>query len=362
MVLAHTWPTAAYAGPQPLWVAGKAAALFGVLAGVGIAISARSAVQSGSTGAARRALAARGAVLLVIGLTLGLGAAVAVILAYYGVMFWLATPFLAVRDRALVATAVATGVLAPVLAHLAHRQWPTREAMMSPTWTDVAAPGRFVLELLLTGSYPAVVWLPYILVGMVVGRAVLRVRSDTPALRRLALRLAAVGAACATLGAGVPRLILHLRFGTTGRDAFPGMWGLALTGPHSGTTGNLALTTGTALLATGLCLLLGTVLGGRARRLATPVLAAGGAPLTIYVAHVVVTTVLLIVSAVRSGGVGSSATTEDPAFAWWAQGPAAFALQLALVLTIGALLARRHRRGPLESLVTAAATRARGRR
>jgi hypothetical protein len=283
MVLAHTWPAAAHAGPQTLWVAGKAAALFGLLAGVGIAISTRSATRSGrSTNAARRALAARGAVLLILGLTLGqIGAAVAVILAFYGVVFWLAIPFLAVRDRALLALAVGTGVLAPVLAHLAQERWPSAEAMASPGWTSFAAPGRLVLDLLLTGPYPALTWLTYVLVGMVVGRAVLRVRSDAPALRRLAVHLAAVGAACASLGAGVPALALHLRFGSERPDLLPGPWGLVPCAPHSGTTGDLALTTGTSLLTTGLCLLLGGVLHDRARRLAAPVLAAGAAPLTI---------------------------------------------------------------------------------
>lgn len=363
MVLAHTWPDAAHAGPQTLWVAGKAAALFGLLAGVGIAISTRSATRSGRTGAARRALAARGAVLLIIGLTIGqLGAAVAVILAFYGVVFWLAIPFLAVRDRTLVALAVGTGLLAPVLAHLAQERWPSAEAMASPGWSGFAAPGRLALDLLLTGPYPALTWLTYVLVGMVVGRAVLRVRSDAPALRRLAVHLTAVGAACASLGAGVPALTLHLRFGPERPDPLPGLWGLVPARPHSGTVGDLALTTGAALLTTGLCLLLGGVLHGRARRLAAPVLAAGAAPLTIYVVHVVVTTALLVASLVLSGDAGGAGEGEEPELSWWARGPGAFALQLALIQAIGVLLARRNRRGPLETLVTAVATRAAGRR
>jgi hypothetical protein len=77
--------------------------------------------------------------------------------------------------------------------------------------------------------------------------------------------------------------------------------------------------------------------------------------------HVVVTTVLLVVSLVLSGEAGGTAQGEEPELSWWARGPGAFALQLALILAIGLLLARRAGRGPLEALVTAVATRAAGR-
>ena len=83
---------------------GRAAALFAVLAGVGIALACGGSTPPGGQelAAARRAIAARAGVIFVIGLVLGaIPNPVAVILPYYGVLFLAALPVLGWPARRL---------------------------------------------------------------------------------------------------------------------------------------------------------------------------------------------------------------------------------------------------------------------
>lgn len=389
MIAVHLLPAAAGdTGPPYLALSGKPAALFAVLAGVGIALSTRSALRAGDPGAARRALIARGAVLLVLGLTLGQASAVLVILAYYGLTFWLAAALITLRDRTLVVLAVVWALVWPVLAYLLQGVLLDRQVMASPSWTSLADPLALAQDLLLTGTYPAFTWIVYVIVGLVVGRAVLRADGVPERLSDLGLRLAAYGAALATIGAGAAVLLLRGPFGAaaaleraypelpaseiagwlSGADAGAltgrSLWHLAGVTAHSGTTPDLVLTTGAALLALGGCLAFGAVLGERARRVLGPVTGAGSAPLTVYVLHAVLMTAGMIALAVMSGRLGGGkgpAEGEELTGAQWATGLGAFAVQLAIVLALGAYLARSGRRGPLETVVGAVARRSAGR-
>src|SRR5690349_17850231 len=106
MMATHLWNVSEAGGPPALSGAlqGKAAALFAVLAGVGIALSTRSALAEGRTAAARWSVFGRGLALVVIGLTLGLfPGAILVILVYYGLTFWAMVPLVRVPSRVLVA-------------------------------------------------------------------------------------------------------------------------------------------------------------------------------------------------------------------------------------------------------------------
>ncbi|OLT14462.1 hypothetical protein BJF78_19080 [Pseudonocardia sp. CNS-139] len=82
---------------------GRSAALFAVLAGVGIALGTggtRPPPDARAHAAAAAGLLVRGALVGLVGLWLaGLDPTVAVILAYYGLLFAVATPLLRLRAR-----------------------------------------------------------------------------------------------------------------------------------------------------------------------------------------------------------------------------------------------------------------------
>ena len=124
--------------------AGRASALFAVLAGVGVALAtggpaaspkgprpAASAPRAyGGPPAAGRAhagaaagLLVRGALVALVGFALvALDPPVAVILAYYGLLFAVATPLLRLRTPALAALAAVWCVGGPVASHRAARR------------------------------------------------------------------------------------------------------------------------------------------------------------------------------------------------------------------------------------------------
>src|SRR5690606_27082400 len=95
-----------------------------------------------------------------------------VILHYYAVYFLIALVFLRARDTTLLATAVVTVLVAPVL-YIA--LW-----FAQPDWyglggqPDVSEPARLLRDLLLTGYYPAITWTAPLLFGMWLGRRDLR--------------------------------------------------------------------------------------------------------------------------------------------------------------------------------------------
>ena len=288
---------------------GRAAALFAVLAGVGLArATGGERPRSGrALSAVRRGVAARAVVILVVGLGLGaLDSGVAVILVNYAVLFVLALPFLGLRAPALAASAVAVTLVAPVLSHLLRPELPLR-TFGSPDLTSLGSPLQLGSELLLTGYYPALPWTAYVLAGLSVGRLPLR-RAGT------ALRVMVAGlllAAAAWLVSGLlldglgGRAVLQADSGTAvllGRDLDLALqtsmygttptttwWWLAVVAPHSSTPLDLAHTAGVALAVLGACLL---VLP-RARWWAVPLVAAGSMTLSLYSLHVVLLATLL---------------------------------------------------------------------
>jgi uncharacterized membrane protein len=282
--------------------AGRSSALFAVLAGVGLALLTR---WTPSTTAWQRrrdrvAIAVRAMVLVLIGLALGEPeSGVAVILVYYGVLFCLALPFLGLSARALAAWSASVLLLVPALSHLV-RPGLAPPSYAVPTiefadqgWSGVAS------ELLLTGYYPALPWMAYLLAGLAVGR--LDLRSTTVATRLLAGGvLLAVGAAALSrllltsagardvLVAQTPTLFGRpfdqaLDIGLYGTAPTGSWWWLAVDAPHTATPLDLAGTIGTSLAVLGLCLLLVK----RPRAWSIPLIALGGMSLTVYSLHIV---------------------------------------------------------------------------
>jgi uncharacterized membrane protein len=320
---------------------GRASALFAVLAGVGIALGTGGPVPLAGGRAhagAAAGLAVRGLLVAVVGLALvELDPPVAVILAYYGLLFVLATPLLRLRAPVLAAAAAVWCVAGPVLSHLlrlGRRAWPADQ----PGFGALAQPAALLRELLLTGYYPVLPWLTYLLAGMAVGR--LDLRSPRVAAGLLAggagLAVAAWAGSALLLGPGGGAAVLgpdlaDRRYGTVPTDSW---WWLAVEAPHTGTPVDLAHTTGTALAVLGAMLLIARA----APVLVWPLAAVGAMPLTLYSVHVTALAAVPVESAERAGLTAGTL----------------LAVHLAAALVIGTAVRVAGRRGPLEAAVRAA--------
>lgn len=330
------------------WLAGgRASALFAVLAGVSLAlITGGTRPQAGrDLGRSAAGIAVRAVLIALIGLALGgLETGLAIILAYYGVLFLLGLPFLGLRALPLAVLAGAWVVVGPIVSHLVRPELPDRLAG-SPDFASLADPRPLLADLLLTGTYPAVPWLAYLLAGMALGRTDLRGW-------RAPLRLAGWGAALAFMATVVSRLctadpgirgalfpyrvLTHgealrmLQDSLHGSPPTGGAWQwLLVVSPHSATPFDLAQTIGSALVVLGLSLALLHVVP-RPGKVALTVLAGAGAiPLTAYTVHVVT-------------------KTQE---VWPAERPDNFGWYVAIVLGLGAVFALAGRRGPLEAIV-----------
>uniref|UniRef100_UPI003B3B70A6 heparan-alpha-glucosaminide N-acetyltransferase domain-containing protein n=1 Tax=Brevibacterium sediminis TaxID=1857024 RepID=UPI003B3B70A6 len=160
---------------MPTWAAvfaGRASALFAVLAGCSLVLSTRSrmAVSERLRDAAPGVLI-RAAAIVLIGLCLGsISGLLAVILVNYGIMFALALFFLRLRAGALFTIAGVWMVLSPVVS-----MWVRSTFLLEPSYLpmgffDFATPGTMLTDLFLTGYYPVLQWLSYILLGMAVAK------------------------------------------------------------------------------------------------------------------------------------------------------------------------------------------------
>lgn len=331
---------------------GRASALFAVLAGASLVLVAGrrtpllGAVWKGmAAGTAVRAL-----LIGVIGLVLGhVSSGIAVILVYYAVLFVVAVPFMRLSHRSLVALTAVWVLLAPVLSHLLRDRLPPPSYDV-PSFASLGAPVTLARELLLTGYYPVLTWLPYVLAGMVIGR--LDLRSNRTAALAAAFGSWAVVVAwtvsdALTAQPGVRAELIRSFTGegwegnlsTTLTQGLHGVaptgsaWWLAVRAPHTGTTFDLLMTMGSACLVLAACLLLGRLLP----RVCAVAFGAGALTLTLYTLHVLL----------RGDGL------------WDGDDMATFVGHTALVLAIGAGIRGSGQRGPLETLVGVASTKVR---
>ncbi|WP_306231306.1 heparan-alpha-glucosaminide N-acetyltransferase domain-containing protein [Agrococcus beijingensis] len=362
MMAAHTVLNAEPERPAAVvaLVDGPPSTLFAVLGGVSVVLAARTRLAAGDRGGALRSTAVRGLLVAALGVLIApLATAVFVVLVPFGVSIVLAGLLLVARSWAIAVVAAALWAGGGTLAALGrHELLPALERGGAPmALVDPA------LGVLLTGVYPVVTWLVYLLVGMLVARALLaarrggRERVVLAGLAALGAVLVAAALPLSELGVRVLAASTYAALGDAARDvilangygAVPGLepaWQL-VAAPHSGTPTDIARTVGIALLVIGLLGLAVSLLPRAAVRVLEPLRAAGGAPLTIYVVHVVlVSTMAAALAGVAPGLV---------------HGWGAWALQLAVALAIGALLAATGARGPLERLIGRIAGAAAGR-
>lgn len=367
---------AVHLGPAPTSVSGfggwllglaegRASALFATLAGFSLMlIAGRMEPKSGLAGRQARArIVIRAVILLAMGTALAMtDAGTVVILAYYGVYFLLALPLVRLRAKTLAIIAAVLAVFTP-LAKVG------LSALLSGSVAETVnaydplkrLSNVGVLDLFVTGLYPTITWMTFVVAGMALGRADL----GSGAVRR---RLAAIGAALITFGYGLPWLLTKFidglreaaeqSWGRGAEKAGPaaaktlgeggkamaeggpkGMdgsgWGLLLARPHSSSTFDLAGSVGIAIIVVVGATVLLTRLSWLGRLLA-PVVAVGTMSLTLYIGH------FLVGEQIGALGKGQGAgNNSGMVLFWFIIGATVFAW----------VWSRFFRRGPLEYLL-----------
>ncbi|WP_430592785.1 heparan-alpha-glucosaminide N-acetyltransferase domain-containing protein [Humidisolicoccus flavus] len=324
-------------------VSGTPSSTFALLGGIGAVLSTERYRRVAEPAAARRALVGRGLVLIVIGLILAsFSTLIAVVLPAYGLSLILLACIIHLRTHWLLGlTVVLTLLGAPF------NSWLTELAASTPALSEPDGLGEYVSSFFIPGVYPTMTWLTYMLLGVLIARMLLHARRSG-ALRRRALQMALIGGLISAAATA-----LHLfaystiavpvfeRYGLAsnafmsgfGTPMLPGIDGLLLGGPHSGTVLDIARTAGFAVLMLGL-LIAATAALVRVPRPLRILQSAGAASLTIYSLHVIVTSI-------------TTANLTD--LNSIAIGYPGFALHVTGALVLGLVLAVLHRRGPLEA-------------
>ncbi len=355
MYAAHVGPDPAVGGPLGFFLElarGRSSALFALLAGFSLVlITGRPHPRTGRAG--RQAvgrIVIRSLVLIALGFALtALDTDVDVILAFYGLIFLAVLPLYRLRARTLAVVAAASALVMPQLLYV------IRQSIDNGDWADTVI-GRDPLarlsdtdglvELLFTGEYPVLTWMPFMIAGMAVARLDLT-------RARIRTRLALTGGGLAVLGYGgswlalrlVPRAQTTIAAATDGDagasawwsdtvgyliDGTPAVW-LLVAAPHSQTTFSILGNTGVALVVVAVCVA-ATARMPRFTRMATPVSAVGMVSLTAYTLHIL---------AIRAVGMEEETV------------PALVALLafIATAMLLASIWTRHFRRGPLEYLL-----------
>lgn len=348
---------------------GNASALFAVLGGVSVVLATRRYLDAGAVAAARWAMMGRGAFVIIVGIALSfVGSPAVVVLVYFGVAMCCSIPLLTAPTPVLLTVAGLLAVGGPVLNAFVRHQLGIVTATSGSIGPDLFTdPLGAVQGVFLTGQYPVVTWVVYVLAGMVVCRLLLS------ALRRgggnrFAVFLAGWGIVSTTavvvvsdaiaglfrserLAAVPAEVLASLPPGITVEDflALPGTgspswewWSLLGATAHTGSLLDILRGVGLSMSAIGMCLLLAWTLPAAMMVTLRPFSRAGAAPLTIYSVHVV----LLGIATAMAVPVFE----QDGAIPWWARGSGAVGLHLAVAVLIGLTLALTGRRGPLEAL------------
>ncbi|MEU0203501.1 MULTISPECIES: DUF418 domain-containing protein [unclassified Streptomyces] len=360
MYVVHIGPPLSATSGVASWIRyladGHSSVLFATLAGFSLMlIAGRREPKTGLAGRQARArIAIRAVVLLALGTALAVEYGGVIILGFYGVYFLLALPLVRLRARTLAILAAVFALVTPQLAFV-------MTSLLSPSVQEsinaydplYRLSGVGVLDLLLTGFYPALTWMSFVIAGMALGRLDL---SCGTVRRRLAalgasLTVAAYGMSLLLAGPGALRSMAEdgpssgsgpMPSGSgsmsSGGGSLPDLPASSLlsAGPHSGTTFDIIGSVGVAILV-----IVGATVAmerlPRLRRLAKPVIAVGTMSLTAYVGHFLAQSALSIPA-------GTSTQQSWVPLLMFILGATLFA----------AIWSRFFRRGPLEYLLNAA--------
>ncbi|WP_098464119.1 heparan-alpha-glucosaminide N-acetyltransferase domain-containing protein [Isoptericola jiangsuensis] len=286
---------------------GRSSVLFALVAGVSLAVvtGGPRPLAGDALVRSRTRLLVRAVMLLaVVALLDLLGTRVLLILGFYAAYFVLALPFLGWGPRRLAALAALVAVVGPPLAYWGPEVLARVELHLPDDGSGA------VTDFVLTGHYPAVVWMAYVLAGMAVGRcdltaARLPERLLVGGLAATAVGYAAAGMIVGSLVIDVPGDVIA---GPPGQlpgdvlvdaqvdattsvpgavhawsDPWPTPWYLAQAGPHDDTFFEVLGSGGFALAVLGACLFA----RGVGAWVLSPLAAAGSMALTVYSAQVV---------------------------------------------------------------------------
>ncbi|NUP17953.1 MAG: DUF418 domain-containing protein [Streptomyces sp.] len=373
MYIVHIAPMPSAGNDLGSWVyslaEGRSSALFATLAGFSLMlIAGRLEPKTGLAGRQAKArIAIRAVILLALGTVLAMEYGDIIILAYYGVYFLLALLLVRLSAKTLAIIAAGIALVMPQLAFVL-KMWLSDSVQQSINAYDplekLSTVG--VLDLLLTGLYPTITWMAFVIAGM----ALARLDLTAATVQR---RLAALGASLTVGAYGLAALLggtsAVLSFGGGGGPSSGSGAGSIGSGPGAGSMGSGSMGsgsmgsgsggpvqsasdllgavshTGTTLdtigcLGVAILVIVGATVAidrlPRLRRLAKPVIAVGTMSLTAYVGH------FLAQSAWPASGAG---TTKS-----WV--PVLTYILGAIVFA--AIWSRFFRRGPLEYLLNAA--------
>ncbi|UFR03007.1 heparan-alpha-glucosaminide N-acetyltransferase domain-containing protein [Streptomyces sp. Go40/10] len=361
MYVVHIGPPLSATDGVASWIRyladGHSSVLFATLAGFSLMlIAGRREPRTGLAGRQAKArIAIRAVVLLALGTVMAMEYGGVIILGFYGVYFLFALPLVRLRARTLAIIAATFALVSPQLAFaITSLLTPSVQQSINAYDPLYRLSEVGLLDLLLTGFYPALPWMSFVIAGMALGR--LDLSSGT-----VQRRLAALGAALTVTAYGMSLLLagkdavrsmaedgsssggsgsMSLDSGSVPLDSgsFPDRPAsmLLTAGPHSGTTFDIIGSVGVAILV-----IVGATVAmdrlPRLRRLAKPVIAVGTMSLTAYVGH-------FLAQSALSVPAGTSTQQSWVPLLMFILGATLFA----------AIWSRFFRRGPLEYLLNAA--------
>ncbi|MFC4139920.1 MULTISPECIES: heparan-alpha-glucosaminide N-acetyltransferase domain-containing protein [unclassified Microbacterium] len=336
-----------------LFVASTAATTFAVLGGVSLVLLTRS-MRGAPAWRIYISICIRGVAIALIGWGLmQLNSPISVVLPYFGIAMIIAATALWLPSWVIGAIAAVLWVFGAAVNARVRAGLAAIPVDTTPSIPEQIA--RSARDLLLTGHYPAITWVAYMLTGILLARLLLRARRDGT-LRRVTLWLWVAGLAVFLFLTAIGRVARYRPawFGLpTGLDdqvlagargAPPGtdLWMLLMPSAHSGSPADMLRTVAGACFLIGLLVMLFDAGRPRGGFVLEAIRCAGAAPLTIYSAHVIATAA---VSHWRTQQFIEGHPVSPDLPLW------NFVIQVACVLAIGAVLAMLRRRGPLEALL-----------
>ncbi|WP_311591069.1 heparan-alpha-glucosaminide N-acetyltransferase domain-containing protein [Trueperella bernardiae] len=286
MIWAHVRPgidvTATFTNFLGNIPAGRSSALFALLAGISLAIlSGRNVPYTDlQLRHAQLRIAGRAVALLAFAAFLSLfPTIIAVILGYYAAWFLLALPLLSWSSKKLAIAAGVVALVGPQVMHLAN--------LISYTFDvyPASGPNSYLYDVLVTGHYPGLAYMAYVIAGIAIGRTDLSASSAR-------IRLLGGGLMLAVLGYGTAYLATHTFATETGFESGNSMefvpsfmpltlWDVFTAEPHMNTTTEVIGNLGFGLIVLAVCLWLSPL----AKHLLFPIAAVGSMSLTAYVGH-----------------------------------------------------------------------------
>ncbi|AXE87462.1 DUF418 domain-containing protein [Streptomyces sp. Go-475] len=310
MYIVHIGPPLSATHGVASWIRyiadGHSSVLFATLAGFSLMlIAGRFEPKTGLAGRQAKArIAIRAVLLLALGTVMAMEYGGVIILGFYGVYFLLALPLVRLSARTLAIIAAGLALVMPQLAFVLTMGLSESVQQSINAYDPLRHLSEVgVLDLLLTGFYPALTWMPFVIAGMALGRMDLSAAAVQRRLAALGAGLVVGAYGLSLLLAGRNALRSTAEDGSSSSGSGAASMGsgsmepqrsfseLLAAGPHSGTTFDIIGSVGVAILViVGATVLMDRV--PRLRRLAKPVIAVGTMSLTAYVGHFVAQSVL----------------------------------------------------------------------